>query len=74
MSKVTENLARYVKEKGFYLSVISQKTGIPYEAVYDSLSNKDRDRDLRDWELIEICAFLEVNPMDFRDKPGKEMK
>ncbi len=72
MSRVTENLAQYIREKGCTMTVMSRKVGIPYGALFDSLSSKDRQRDLRDWELLEICDFLGVNPMDFRDK-GKEV-
>lgn len=36
-------------------------------ALYDSLLNDDRDREIRGGELIKVCAFLEVNPMDFAE-------
>lgn len=61
----TKNLSRYVKEKGINLSKMSRDTKIPYVSLYDSLLNADRDRDLRAGELLLVCKFLGVNPMDF---------
>ena len=63
MDKSTQIISEYVSEKGINLSNLSNKTGIPYEAVYASLANKNRDRDLRGDELIAICGFLDLNPM-----------
>lgn len=67
----TKNLARYVKEKAINLSAMSRATGIPYSVLYDSLSNKNRERPLSVDEAIIICKFLGVNPMDFADSPDK---
>lgn len=71
MGATTKNLARYVKEKGFNLSKLSRSTGIPYSALYASLCGSDRERSLRDDELIAVCAFLNVNPMEFAGKKGE---
>lgn len=65
MSIVTQKMSRYVKERGFNLSMISRSTGISYSALYESLYSSKRDRSLRDDELIAVCKFLGVNPMDF---------
>lgn len=62
-----EKLAKYVKEKAINLSAMSRATGIPYSALYDSLSNKKRERPLTMDEAIVICKFLGVNPMDFAE-------
>ena len=48
---------------------MARETGIPYAAIYNSLCDEERDRSLRDDELVAICAFLGVNPMDFANKP-----
>ena len=48
----TKNLSKYVKEKGINLSKMSRDTGIPYMALYDSLMNDSRDRDLRAGEFF----------------------
>ena len=66
MDKPTQMISEYVSEKGINLSNLSVKTGIPYDSIYASLANKNRDRDLRGGELIAICAFLNLDPMDLR--------
>lgn len=67
-SRITKNLARYVAETGIRMSTMSKKTGIPYAALYDSLINDSRDRDLRVGEFFKICEFLKKNPMDFAEE------
>lgn len=37
-------------------------------ALYDSLLNDERKRDLRDEEFLKVCDFLGVDPRDFADK------
>lgn len=68
----TKNLAKHVKEKGINLSKMSRDTRIPYTALYDSLLNDDRDRDLRAGEMFMVCRFLGVNPMDFASEAEKK--
>lgn len=72
MDSLTKNLSRYVRDKGINVSKMSRDTGIPYMALYDSLLNNERGRAIRGGELIKVCAFLGVNPMDFADVPDKE--
>lgn len=62
-----ENISRYVKNKGIALSVMSRQTGIPYMALYDSLMNDRKSRQLRGRELISVCVFLGVDPREFAD-------
>lgn len=69
MSVVTKKLSNYVKAKKINISAMARETGIPYAAIYNSLCDEERDRSLRDDELVAICAFLGVNPMDFANKP-----
>lgn len=69
----TRNLSNYVKEKGINISKMSRDTGVSYMALYDSLLNADRDRDLRAGELFLVCRFLGVNPMDFAETLKKEV-
>lgn len=71
MDTPTRNLSKYVKEKGINLSKMSRDTNIPYMCLYDSLLNSDRDRDLRAGEMLVICGFLGVNPLDFNDEKEK---
>lgn len=48
--------------------------GIPYMALYDSLLNKDRNRDLKAREFMEVCKFLDVDPRVFaKVEPEKEV-
>lgn len=68
MDTITSNVSAYVKRMGINLSKMSKDTGISYMSLYDSLSNKDRNRNLKAREFISICKFLNVNPMDFADK------
>lgn len=42
-----DNIAKYVKDRGIALSVMSRQTGIPYMALYDSLMNERKKRPLR---------------------------
>ena len=59
MSVVTRNVSEYVRKKGINLSELSRSTKIQYRAIYDSLAKPERDRDLRDHELIKICTSSE---------------
>nr|WP_300785014.1 helix-turn-helix transcriptional regulator [uncultured Acetatifactor sp.] len=68
LDTLTTNVSAYIKKMGITLTKVSKDTGIPYRALYDSLSNKDRGRDLKAKEFIAVCEFLGVDPMDFADK------
>ena len=70
MSKVTENVSRYVKDKGINLTKLAKGTGLSYTALYNSLMNQERSRDLRDDEFLSICEFLEIDPRQFAPKNG----
>lgn len=67
MSVVTKRLSKYVKERNINISAMARDTKIPYAAIYNSLCDSERDRSLRDNELLAICSYLEVNPMNFAD-------
>ena len=67
---VTENIAKFLRDKGIKLSVLSKRTGIPYPVLYASLGlQSNGKRELRADELISICTFLGLNPMEFADFP-----
>lgn len=68
MSSVTDKVSNYIKEKGINVSKISRDTGIPYMALYDSLLNTERKRDLRDYEFMGICFFLGIDPKYFAER------
>lgn len=65
---VSKKIGAYIKERGFNLSEIARKTGLAYSALYASLYDENKSRDLRTEELITLCKYLGVNPMDFADE------
>lgn len=70
MSYITENISRYIRNKGYNLSKISRETNIPYQALQSSLYSTERNRSLRDDELVKLCIFLNVDPRRFADEPA----
>jgi len=72
MSIVTERVSSYVRNKGISIKKIARDTGIAYMALYDSLANQGRNRELRDEEFLKICLFLDIDPRRFADKPEQE--
>ncbi len=68
MSDYTKNLAEYVKKRGINLSKVARDTGLSYSALYSSLMDSDRERDLRDYEFMKVCFFLGVDPRDFAEQ------
>lgn len=68
MSNITENVSKYVKERGINISKMARDTGLSYSALYSSLIVADRKRDLRDYEFMGVCFFLGVDPRDFANK------
>lgn len=71
MDGATKRVSEYIRHKGFNLSDISRKTHIPYTALYDSLFNEKRNRDLRVDEFLALCKHLDVNPIFFSDEQRK---
>ncbi len=68
---VSKNLSVYVKKRGINISAMSRATDIPRSILHMSLSTAVTDqkrRPLKDDELIKVCKYLEVNPMDFADQ------
>ncbi len=68
LSNYTKNLSDYVKKRGINLSKVARDTGLSYPALYSSLMDSERNRDLRDYEFMSICFFLGVDPREFADK------
>ncbi|MDE7053177.1 MAG: helix-turn-helix transcriptional regulator, partial [Lachnospiraceae bacterium] len=52
---------------GINLAELARKSGVEYSAIYASLGDKKKNRELRANELIGICSVLKINPMDFAD-------
>lgn len=72
---VSKNLAVYISRKGINISAMSRATGIHRSTLHASLSeavDDEKRRPLKDDELIKVCRFLGVNPMDFADGPGEK--
>lgn len=65
MDGATQRVSEYIRQKGFNLSDISRKTHISYMALYDSLFNEKRERDLRVDEFLALCKHLDVDPIFF---------
>lgn len=66
------NIAEFIKKRGVNLSAMSRETKIPYMSLYDSLFNEKKARQLKGSELIAVCEFLDVSPMEFADKKEGE--
>lgn len=60
-----EWLSEIISSKSINLSKMSREVGIPYRRIYISLSGKECKRELRSSELIAICKYIGINPMDF---------
>ena len=67
LSQITKRVSAYVEETGIDIKKMSEKTGIPYTCLYDSLRHTDRDRPLRDYEFNAVCNYLGKKPSDFTD-------
>lgn len=62
-----ENISQCIDNKGIALTVVSRRTEIPYAALYDSLRNKSKKREIRGMELVKLCKFLDIDPREFAD-------
>lgn len=65
MDAITNNVSCYIGEKKISVMHLAEKTGISYHALYDSLLHKERERELRAWEFMAICKFLDKKAEDF---------
>lgn len=62
-----EWLSQIIKDKNINISEMSRKTKIPYRSIYASLFDRNRYRELRSSELLKICRYVGVNPLDFQE-------
>lgn len=67
MRKPTEQIAQYAKEKGYSVMKLAREAGISYPRLYDALLNKERNRELRDYEFLKLCQVLQLDPRDFME-------
>ena len=67
---ITKKLAELIAEQGINISALSRATGIKRGILHASLSaavDDEKRRPLRDDELVKVCRFLKVNPMDLME-------
>ncbi len=62
-----EKISKYIEDRGIALTVVARRTGISYMALYNSLKNKSKKREIRGKELVELCRFLDVDSRDFAE-------
>ncbi len=65
--EIEKRLSEIIKSRGINLAEMARLIGVPYMALYDSIRNKYRKREIRGWELVRVCKFLNVDPRDFAD-------
>ena len=63
MNDVTKAISEFIKDKGFQIKIIAQKTGVSQNVLYNSFSGK---RKLRADEYLAVCDFLGKDPNYFR--------
>ena len=56
-----ENISKCIEDRGIALTVVSRRAGISYMALYDSLKNKAKKREIRGKELVKLCKFLDID-------------
>lgn len=66
------NLGAYIKDRGYMLKVVAEKSNINYMSLYDSLYNTKSNRKIRGTELIKLCRFLEKDPESFMDDEAEQ--
>lgn len=59
-----ENISKCIEDRGIALTVVSRRTKIPYMALYDSLRNRSKKREIKGRELIKLCRFLDIDPRE----------
>lgn len=70
----TKKMASYIKAKGVSIKAIAAATKLSTGVLYPSLQVRSarRTRPLRVDEFLAICAFLEVDPLEFKTEVPKE--
>lgn len=63
MDRTTAALSNYIKRKGISVAAIIAGTGLRPGVLYPSLSGS---RPLRADEFLEVCRFVEIDPMALR--------
>lgn len=63
-----ENISKRIEDSGIALTVVSRRTGISYMALYDSLKNKSKKREIKGKELVKLCKFLDIDSREFAEE------
>lgn len=78
MITATREIYQIIKDKHIPVSIICKETGLNPKKIYPSLK-KNAKRELRADELLIICRFLNINPLELHDlynfkltKPAQE--
>lgn len=67
IDKPTQNLSKYVREKGINMTHIERKTGISRRALRRRLLNETNPRSLKAYEFFLICDFLDIDPKEIAE-------
>lgn len=67
MINPTKELYKRIKAKYIPISVICKETGLSPKAIYSSLTENAK-RQLRADELLAVCDFLKIDPMELLEK------
>jgi len=70
---VTLAISEFIRELGIPITVISKKTALPKNSLYQSLSpsKNTRRRPLRGDELLTLCHFLKIDINQFMPTKDK---
>lgn len=60
---ITERIADIVSQRGVSTAKIAEVTGISPQILYNCFDQKKK-RELKADELILVCRFLNINPLD----------
>lgn len=61
---VEQVIARIIDDRGLKIKAVSERTGVRYSLLQPSLKGR---RELRADELLAVCAFLRVDPMQLKN-------
>lgn len=61
-----EWLSEIIEDRSINLSKMARALNLSYKAIYNNLSKNGTGKELRSSEMIAICKYLGVNPMDFK--------
>lgn len=63
---ITTKIANIISDRGISISRIAEVTGISSQILYNCFDSS-KTRELRADELVLVCDFLGVNPLELKD-------